>query len=235
MRLLALFLLVVPLLAQAGPLNDTGIHFCRDPATGVFALVNATTTCGTDQDARVGRDAAATQGALAKVGDGSKGFDFTKIANNGSSLPASAALGSNAADWACTYDNNTGLMWEVKTSDGGLRDLNWSYAMPALQSAQGGVTFDAAVNSVGLCGHNDWRFPTVNELVNLADLGIAYPGPTIDSGYFPNTPGVPYWSSEQFYPPSATVYGRAVDFGGGIVGQASQSNWLFARLVRAGK
>jgi hypothetical protein len=47
---------------------------------------------------------------------------YTKIANDGSELPDSATLGTNPTDWACTKDNKTGLIWEVKTDDGGLRD-----------------------------------------------------------------------------------------------------------------
>ena len=64
-------------------------------------------------------------GALPKTGAGAAGFDYTKIANDGSELPADAPLGSAAGEWACTRDNATGLVWEVKTDDGGLRDMDW--------------------------------------------------------------------------------------------------------------
>ncbi len=52
---------------------------------------------------------------------------YTKIANNGTDLPDSAVLGSGATDWACTRDDTSGLIWEVKTGDGGLRDANKTY------------------------------------------------------------------------------------------------------------
>ncbi len=39
------------------------------------------------QDANVGRDA---DNSLIKIGAGRKGFDFTKIANDGTELPATA-------------------------------------------------------------------------------------------------------------------------------------------------
>lgn len=52
---------------------------------------------------------------------------FVKIANDGSELPGSAVLGPNAKDWACTKDTETGLIWEVKTEDGGLRDWHWRF------------------------------------------------------------------------------------------------------------
>jgi hypothetical protein len=50
------------------------------------------------------------------------GTGYTKIANDGSELPDSAVLGTKPTDWACTKDNKTGLIWEVKTNDRGLRD-----------------------------------------------------------------------------------------------------------------
>ncbi|GDX85234.1 hypothetical protein LBMAG43_12760 [Methylococcaceae bacterium] len=52
---------------------------------------------------------------------------YSKISNTGSVLPDSAILGSDQNDWACTKDNKTGLVWEVKTMDGGLRDMSQKY------------------------------------------------------------------------------------------------------------
>jgi hypothetical protein len=53
--------------------------------------------------------------------------EYIKVSNSGKALPASALLGSGEDDWACTYDSATKLMWEVKTTDGGLRDRDWWY------------------------------------------------------------------------------------------------------------
>ena len=102
--------------AAAG-LNDTGVTTCADASGATVSCTAATAVQG--QDARYGRDAAAGTGALTKVGGGANGFDFTKISNGtanvpGVVLPATAALGTAASDWGCTYDNTTGLMWEVK-------------------------------------------------------------------------------------------------------------------------
>ena len=116
--------------------------------------------------------------------------NYTKIANDGSELSDSAKLGSNPKDWACTKDNKTGLIWEVKTTDGGLRDMNKTYTnytenYPKCDdagfvnycNAQGytgkygdstntdGVV--SAVNKQGLCDKNDWRLPTNEELKSL--------------------------------------------------------------------
>lgn len=92
--------------------------------------------------------------------------------------------------------------------------------------------FVADVNAVSLCGHNDWRMPTLPELHNLVDRGIASPGPTIDTSYFPNTPGEHYWSAS----PSAvnTANTWHVNFDSGDGGQASRAASLHVRLVRTG-
>ncbi|NOT83619.1 MAG: DUF1566 domain-containing protein, partial [Methylococcaceae bacterium] len=110
--------------------------------------------------------------------------EYSRVSNTGNAIPASTALGTNADDWACTYDSSTQLIWEIKTTDGGLRDIKWNYswfnADPALNGgfaglANGGNCLDGnrcdtesyvrQVNAQGLCGANDWRLPTGDELV----------------------------------------------------------------------
>lgn len=56
------------------------------------------------------------------------GTGYTKIANDGSILEDTAKLGTDTKDWACTKDNKTGLIWEVKTVDGGSRDARSIYS-----------------------------------------------------------------------------------------------------------
>lgn len=116
---------------------------------------------------------------------------YSKISNSGVVLPDNATLGSGANDWACTKDNKTGLTWEVKTNDGGLRHKDWTYSWYKPIGNNGGYagytdpdptlgtqncstkdncntnTFTKAVNSRGLCGKKDWRMPTVDELMTL--------------------------------------------------------------------
>jgi hypothetical protein len=114
---------------------------------------------------------------------------YTKISNSGAVLPDTAALGSGANDWACTKDNKTGLTWEVKTDDGGLRDKDWDYSWYKPSADNGGNAgytdttlgapncstqnncntdaFTNAVNAKGLCGKKDWRMPAKDELMKL--------------------------------------------------------------------
>lgn len=95
-----------------GTLNDTGIIYCTDEAGG-FTCPQATHP---GQDGEYGRDVTANDNS-----DGDAGFSYTKLDNSGSALSASAA------SWDCVKDNVTGLIWEAKTTDGGLRDKSWNY------------------------------------------------------------------------------------------------------------
>jgi hypothetical protein len=242
-------------LASTGGINDTGIDYCRDHATGADTPVTATTTCTPahgGQDARYGRDAAASKASLSKVGGGGKGFDFNKIANSGTRLPASAALGSAVTDWACTYDNNTGLMWEVKTTSG-LHNQSHSYTWydsvhnygGSSGAASGGSCqtagrcdtekFVADVNAAGLCGHNDWRMPSFQELNNLVDRGRS--NPAIDPTFFPNTPAFDFWSGSPY---AGLLSGSSeiswnTDFSTGYGHGNYRSFARQVRLVRAGQ
>jgi hypothetical protein len=196
-----------------GTLNDTGITICGDYAYGAgSALHQNDLDCaasrstadipGTDgdgdpvpagQDAHIGRDATDNDDA-----DGHAGFSFVKISGTGSVLDASASR------WDCVLDRVTGLMWEVKTDDGGLRDVHWTYSwynsahFSGYGKSNGGACFDAVncdsekyaaqVNANGgICGFSDWRMPTRLELISLLDSGVSDPALGIDATYFPNT------------------------------------------------
>jgi hypothetical protein len=245
-------LLAAAVTAHAAGLNDTGIDFCRNHVDGTDMPVAAGQTCAPmpvqgRQDARFGADAAAAEGAVVKIGGGGKGFDFTKVANNGDHpLSPAASLGSSATDWACTYDNNTGLLWEVKTASitdtrGAENAYTWYDGVAGTPSPSPAVTcvnlgqcntkaFIDDTNAKGLCGHHDWRLPTVEELTNLADRGRS--GLMIDPNYFPNTAAALYWTSTP-----AVIYADyswAIGFQGGSVLPLPRSNPFRVRLVRSG-
>lgn len=191
-----------------GKLNDTGIQHCSNATDSVPCRE----TSYKGQDAYYGRDAKALYGLLAKHGAGNAGFDFTKIANDGSVLPAYAILGSEAKDWACTLDNVTGLMWEIKTDDDGLRDKDNTYSwyepnetingsFPGYKDqgdCKGHISCDAksyaaAVNAKKLCSKNNWRVPKKIELYSIENYGRV--PAVLDDAYFPNTVYAGYWTS----------------------------------------
>src|SRR5450756_1567125 len=77
--------LALPVAAHAAGLNDTGITDCWNDTAVVTTGVEADTGTHPRQDCRYGRDPAAAAG-MPKTGAGGKGFDFSKIANDGTVL-----------------------------------------------------------------------------------------------------------------------------------------------------
>jgi hypothetical protein len=194
-------LLWVPLAAaDPQPRNDSGQASC-------FSMEGEAIDCADQefphQDGAIGRDRAAGQGDLPKTGAGAAGFDFTKIATDGSTLPAGAPQGNAPGDWACTFDNHTGFLWEVKTRDGGPRHWQWAFGWYDPEPGNGGEPgeeFDPQpmcgftlpcntrayvdhVNSIALCGRTDWRMPTRDELVTIVHYGASGEW-AVDEDYF---------------------------------------------------
>jgi hypothetical protein len=232
------------------PLNDTGQSLCYDSA-------GAAVSCATvADDGRYGRDAAVAAGALTPSSSGTKGFDFTKIANDGSPLGAGAALGSLAGEWACTRDNVTGLTWEVKTTSG-LRSNAHIYTWYSADNTSNGgagnegdlgtdtcggtlsaysnqcntANYVAAVNAAVLCGATDWRMPSLRELQSLVDFSV--PLPSIDANYFPNTQSSYFWAANNYAANPANAWN--VSFGGGYSAGNNKPDHDFVRLVRGGQ
>lgn len=188
-------------------LNDTGIDW-----GGNYPRYNNSNCTGqniSQQDCRHGRDALARLGLLTKVGGGAAGFDFTRLNADGSDYTGSGDYASQP--WACVRDNHTGLIWEVKTDDGGIHDRDTTYrwgGKTALVNERARTDgwgsysnhWDTLVDGsnqanagTGLCGTNDWRVPTVKELAGITHKGRS--NLTIDTNYFPNTVNGAYWSS----------------------------------------
>ena len=75
-------------------------------------------------------------------------------------------------------DSVTGLRWQLRSDPMG---HNWRDAN----------TYCAALVVSGVGG---WRLPTVVELVSIVDFTRA--DPAIDTDAFPDTPGLPFWTSQ---------------------------------------
>lgn len=216
--------------AHAARLNDTGQVNCYS-GSAQTGTVTMTTPNGALPDPRYERQdctrglaAADAMGRMSKVGASStKGRDYSKIANSGTLLDAAAVLGSGPANWACTRDNITGLVWEVKTSDGGIRDVGKTYTWA------NAATYPGTVNGLALCGYTDWRLPTVRELVSLIDS--ATNNPAIDRVYFPNTASATYWSSVTYAADASFAW--YVRFSDGFIG-SNRGSTIAVRLVRGG-
>jgi hypothetical protein len=226
-------------------INDTGIDTCGSADSNSEAC---SVTDYEGQDGEYGRDV--TTGDNSDT-DGHLGFSFTKIDSVGNQVDEDADTTTTA--WECVQDNVTGLMWEVKTDDDGLRDKDWTYSWYNTDStANGGdegtsnggscyssadcdtESYVTAVNSVALCGHDDWRMPSYAELLSLVDSSAtAYNSgadPTIDIDYFPNTQESLYWTSRVY----SYLLNKAflVNFNSGDTSFYAKSVTYYVRLVR---
>lgn len=213
---------------QAPPFNDTGItnSQCYQAASNVLADCGSAAAIALypAQDGMIGRDATA---ATNISNDGKRGFSFSAVTGG------------------CVQDNVTGLMWEVKTNDGGLRDWTktytnftaeydiWFHGAAVSYGTSTDVSgFVTAVNATKLCGFDDWRLPTVDELQSIVDYGVVAPGlsnATIDANWFPNTQGGSYFSAT---PGRIDPYAWVVNFNDGLCIIDDREASLYVRLVR---
>lgn len=227
----------------SGRINDTGVDWC---ANLDFIYLTCPQIDFFGQDGDYGRDAQYRAGHLVKIGSGTAGFDFTKMDVNGNELPG------DAEQWSCVLDNVTNLIWEEKTSDGGLRDVNNYYTWYDPNAASNGgdegiqnqgrcfgsdcdtFSYLNAVNSQGLCGFNDWSIPTINELKTIINYGRIYPA--TDIKFFRNAPPSNYfnwtWSSSTSTGISVGISAWGVEFSNGQVGIDTKRNFGRIRLVR---
>jgi hypothetical protein len=193
-------------------LNDTGWVTCISEA--------GTSECDLaihlPQDGMYGRDYQSQSATLNKVGGGFAGFDFLKINENGILL-ADQQASYNITPWSCVYDFVTGLTWEVKSIENTLRNWDSHYSWynpdsdqngsePGMQN--GGVcqfiacdteSYINAVNEANLCGYNDWRLPSRQELNSIVSYSNQPNVFLLDQNYFIfNLSGMTYWTATTY-------------------------------------
>lgn len=204
-----------PAVTAAGSIiNDTGITAsqCFQAGSNIFVACDSAGALSLNpaQDGMTGRDADPDTNAGS---DGKLGFSYSAVPGG------------------CVRDNVSGLMWEVKSNDGGLRRWDQTYTNFGDSRVGDASAFVTAVNAAGLCEFGDWRLPTAEELQSLVDYGVAYPGPTIDSAWFSNTRSGAFWSSSPYV--GDALYAWGVYFNDGLVsGYYPRSQWRSVRLVR---
>ena len=143
----------------------------------------------------------------------------------------------------CLKDNATGLIWEQKTDDGGLRDKDWNYTWYASGNSThgtlgsdtcGGVlngqcntqAYLAALNAKSYCGYNDWRIPTRMELLSITDRNRT----TAINPAFVNTQPSYYWTTSLVAAQGDSAW--YVEFLGGRAADQYMSNGYSVRVVR---
>lgn len=111
-------------------------------------------------------------------------------------------------------DQETGLMWQATE----IRPKNWEQALAYCEGLQ-------------LGGFDDWRLPTIRELMTLVNEGQA--DPAIDRIFFPGARSAPYWTGTTFSGhPGFAWYVRfynGLEYNGGY-----KERHYFVRAVRGG-
>jgi hypothetical protein len=173
-------------------------------------------------------------------------FDMTRI-----NLDGSVNDGSDPTKkpWACVLDNQTGLIWEVKTTEAGLQNINNTYSwFDSDQVTNGGwagtpkggvcvgsacdtESYIKAFNSKKFCGYNDWYLPSRFELNTIVDSSAPFPGPTLASAYFPESKAGSYWTDTTFKTRRASAWVWRFDHGSDYVEEKSVA--LSVRLTHA--
>ncbi|MCD9459381.1 DUF1566 domain-containing protein [Marinibactrum halimedae] len=218
------------------PLNDTGITISGRSGFGNNDTCDTTDLIG--QDCAFHRDSLAVNGALGKTGDGDLGFDFTRLNADGTDYSGNGNYGSEP--WSCVRDNRTGLVWEVKTTDGGTHSQEHRYRWGGL-TAQGrnsvertGLFFNdwnalvESANNNELCGYSDWKVPSQSQLMSVIDFGQV--SLKMDTGYFPNAQAERYWTSTPYS--SLEFHSWVVDLGLGSNKNLPRYESALVRLVR---
>ena len=159
----------------------------------------------TNQDAAFGDDVDHPDNS-----NGAAGLRFLRLDENGAALSGSSG-DYGASPWSCVKDQHTGLTWEVKTDP---KDLNnprrfiasysWYDTNPNTNGGDEGLpdggncgneircdteAYVEYINQLndgaGLCGVNNWRLPTREEVRSIVDYSIT-DGLMLDSRFFPN-------------------------------------------------
>ena len=137
----------------------------------------------------------------------------------------------------CVKDKLTGLLWEIKTADGGLRDYQKTYThfdsttvaqksdskkaiQAEIDAEDNALTYVKEVNRLGLCGFTDWRLPTARELHSIVNYGLN--DIAIDTTVFINPPrnDDEYWTSSSYQDNLGTDQALYVNFSSQITGMS---------------
>jgi hypothetical protein len=142
--------------------------------------------------------------------DAETGSRYVKLDFQATELPAAAE------EWAMVKDTATGLIWENKTMDGSIHDVEKTYDWQEAHDI-----FLAELNGNKFGGFSDWRIPTTDELREIIVKGEE---PYVDQQFFPHTAPTGYLSWRECG--SGEIFPERVIFG-------REKNWNKNRRVMA--
>lgn len=131
---------------------------------------------------------------------------------------------------SCVTDNVTGLMWEGKEASAlAYRSGEKTYTNLSNSTTNDASTYVVTINAFRVCGFNDWRLPTVEELQGLVDYG-RNAGYRINTTAFPNSQGAYYWTAN--VNPNLSGEAWVVNFYNGAIFKRARTEANHLRLVR---
>ena len=207
--------------ALSWPVPDTGLTKCYDD------VGNEIDPCPSPGEPFYGQDANYTINPMS----------YTKLGYGGEELPDSAT------EWIMVRDDVTGLLWEVKTNDGTIHDMDNTYTWydinPETNGGDAGTPGDGtdtedfinALNSQSFGGFNDWRLPFMDELKSIVNYGAKFPA--VNGGFFPNNSIFFYWSSSSYALSPSKAWEVFFDLGYELYNDKSDDRRV--RAVRGGQ
>ena len=165
--------------------------------------------------------------------------ELHKISDSGETI----ALESES--WSCVLDDETSLVWEVKSEKKGIQYALNTYTWFDGESGRDNGTFTKNcywgkncntesfikdINKAELCSYSDWRLPTREELNSIVD----YYGESdllIDADFFPNTQMDSYWTSVSVKSNPKMAFEVPFFYGGSMARDKTIDT--FVRLVRS--
>lgn len=174
------------------------------------------------------------------------GLSVPAYSTNLTVIPAFASVGTLALT-ECVKNNLTGLTWEGKTNNGGVRDAanlytyytdttqlqKWdgsTYINPSaaeVAASTNVIGYISTVNTSNLCGYSDWRLPTDVEF--SGSTAFTYFGSPWSPNIFPSYSSQYYWESNNS---GAPHLGLLYDVLLQLSTSTSRSNQMHVRLVR---
>ncbi|MCM8774064.1 MAG: DUF1566 domain-containing protein [Candidatus Omnitrophica bacterium] len=150
-------------------------------------------------------------------------MSFTKLGYNGKKLNDSATWDEG---YRMVLDNNTGLIWEVKSPYNG--DINYCEDTYSWDEAKD--LYIKRLNEERYGGFSDWRLPNKDELRSIIDYSRT--NPAVDTWYFPHCKSAFYWSSLPYLMEPPFVWGIFFGLGSGICYTPYSKQYV--RAVRGG-
>ncbi|MFH0738846.1 MAG: DUF1566 domain-containing protein [Candidatus Omnitrophota bacterium] len=150
-------------------------------------------------------------------------MSFTKLGRSGKTLDQGAAWDEG---YRMALDNNTGLIWEVKSPKKG--DINYCEDRYSWGDSQ--KKYIKKLNTKKYGGFSDWRLPNKDELRSIIDYGKT--SPAVDTAYFPNCRSDLYWTAIPYNMQKPFIWGIFFGLGSGICYAPTSERYV--RAVRAG-